>query len=150
MELNDVASPTNPHIDDALSLMRGASRLFWHLGYSTIPEFSLPGGRRADLFGVGRKGEIAIIEIKSGTADFRADNKWAEYGDFCDFFYFAVSQRFPHDLIPNDVGLIVADGFGGAIVRESPEDKLAAARRKAITLKFARAAADRVMRQGED
>lgn len=150
MDLKDVSSAQNPHIDDARALMRGAARLFWQLGYSAIPEFSLPGGRRADLFCVGRKGEIAIVEVKSGTADFRADNKWNEYGEFCDFFYFAVSQRFPHDLIPANVGLVIADGFGGAIIRESPEEKLAAARRKAITLKFARAAADRVMRTGED
>jgi hypothetical protein len=150
MQLQDVASAQNPDIDDAQALMRGAARLFWQLGYSAIPEFSLPGGRRADLFCVGRKGEVAIIEVKSGTADYRADNKWNEYGEFCDMFYFAVSQRFPHELIPADTGLIIADGFGGAIVRESPLQKLAAARRKAVTLRFARAAADRLMRAGED
>lgn len=150
MELKDVASPTNPDIDDAQALMRGAARLLWHHGYSTIPEFKLPDGRRADIAAVGRKGEIAIVEIKSGTADFKADNKWTDYADYCDVFYFAVSQRFPHELIPQEVGLIIADGFGGAIIRESPLDSLAAARRKAITLRFARAAADRLMRTGED
>jgi len=150
MDLQDVASAQNPDIDDAQALMRGAARLFWQLGYSAMPEFSLPGGRRADLFCIGRKGEIAIVEVKSGVADFRADNKWLEYNEFCDSFYFAVSQRFPHDLIPPSVGLIIADGFGGAIVRESPLDKLAAARRKAVTLRFARTAADRIMRTGED
>ena len=99
---------------------------------------------------MNRKGEIAIIEVKSGVADFRADNKFEDYAEYCDTFYFAVSQRFPHDLIPPHCGLIIADGFGGAIVRESPLEKLAAARRKAITLRFARVAADRVMRAGED
>lgn len=150
MDLNDVSSASNPDIDDAQALARGAARLLWNLGYSAIPEFILPDGRRADLFAVGRKGEVAIVEVKSGIADFQADNKWTDYSAFCDTFYFAVSQRFPHDLIPNQVGLIIADGFGGAIVRESPLDRLAAARRKAITLRFARAAADRLMRTGED
>ena len=150
MELTDVASTQNPDIDDAQALARGAARLFWQLGYSAMPEFILPDGRRADLFCVGRKGEIAIIEVKSGVADFRADNKFEDYAEYCDTFYFAVSQRFPHDLIPPHCGLIIADGFGGAIVRESPLEKLAAARRKAITLRFARVAADRVMRAGED
>lgn len=145
-----VASASNPDIDDAQALARGAARLFWQHGYSAMPEFILPDGRRADLFCVGRKGEIAIVEVKSGVADFRADNKWTDYSEYCDTFYFAVSQRFPHDLIPQQCGLVIADGFGGAIVRESPLDKLSAARRKAITLKFARAAADRVMRAGED
>lgn len=150
MTSSSVASASNPDIDDAQALARGAARLFWQLGYSAIPEFILPDGRRADLFCVGRKGEIAILEIKSGVADFRADNKWTDYSEYCDTFYFAVSQRFPHDLIPPQCGLVIADGFGGAIVRESPLEKLSAARRKAITLKFARAAADRVMRAGED
>ena len=150
MELTDVASTQNPDIDDAQALARGAARLFWQLGYSAMPEFILPDGRRADLFCVGRKGEIAIIEVKSGVADFRADNKFEDYAEYCDTFYFAVSQRFPPDLTPPHCVLIIADGFGGAIVRESPLEKLAAARRKAITLRFARVAADRVMRAGED
>ena len=150
MELQDVSSARNPEIDDAQALMRGAARMLWQYGYSTIPEFSLPDGRRADIAAVGRKGEITIVEVKSGVADFKADNKWTDYAGYCDCLYFAVSQRFPHELIPQEVGLIIADGFGGAIVRESPALKLAPARRKALTLRFARAAADRLMRSGED
>ncbi|MHA6287964.1 DNA repair putative endonuclease MmcB [Maricaulis sp. CAU 1757] len=149
MDLQDVSSSANPAIDDAQALMRGAARLLWQLGYSAIPEFKLPDGRRADLAALGRKGEITIVEVKSGIADFRADGKWTEYSGYCERLYFAVSQRFPHDLIPDEAGLIVADGFGGAIVRESPVMALAPARRKALTLRFARAAADRLMRAGE-
>ncbi len=149
MSLDDVASAANPQIDDAQALMRGAARLLWHMGFSAIPEFILPDGRRADLAALGRKGEITIIEIKSGIADFRADSKWTNYSGYCDRLYFAVSQRFPHDVIPEEAGLIIADGFGGAIVRESPVLTLAPARRKALTLRFARAAADRLMRTGE-
>ncbi|MFY0639219.1 MmcB family DNA repair protein [Maricaulis maris] len=149
MSRDDVASTANPLIDDAQALTRGAARLLWHMGYSAVPEFSLPDGRRADLAALGRKGEITIIEIKSGLADFRADSKWTNYAGYCDRLYFAVSERFPRDVIPDDAGLIIADGFGGAIVRESPILKLAPARRKALTLRFARAAADRLMRVGE-
>ena len=150
MDLQDVSSASNPAIDDAQALMRGAARLLWQLGYSAIPEFKLPDGRRADLAALGRKGEITIIEVKSGVADFRADAKWTEYTGYCDRLYFAVSQRFPHDLIPEHAGLIIADGFGGAIIRDSPALTLAPARRKALTLRFARAAADRLMRVGDD
>lgn len=149
MTLGDVASASNPDIDDAQALMRGAARLLWQMGFSAIPEFILPDGRRADLAALGRKGEITIVEIKSGIADFRADNKWQNYSGYCDRIYFAVSQRFPHDLIPEESGLIVADAFGGAILRESPALTLAPARRKALTLRFARAAADRLMRVEE-
>ena len=149
MTLGDVASASNPEIDDARALMRGATRLLWQMGFSAIPEFILPDGRRADLAALGRKGEITIVEIKSGVADFRADNKWQNYSGYCDRIYFAVSQRFPHNLIPEESGLIVADAFGGAILRESPVLTLAPARRKALTLRFARAAADRLMRVEE-
>jgi len=149
MDLEPVASAANPDIDDAQALMRGAARLLWHMGYSAIPEFILPDGRRADLAALGRKGEITIVEIKSGIADFRADSKWTNYAGYCDRLYFAVSQRFPSEVIPPDAGLIIADGFGGAIIRESPALTLAPARRKALTLRFARAAADRLMRPGE-
>ena len=137
----------NPSIDDARALMRGASRLLLDLGVSAIPEFTLPCGRRADLAGLGRKGEVIIVEVKSGIADFRADAKWPEYFDWCDRFYFAVSDRFPAHILPQQTGLIIADGFGGAVVRESPVQTLAPARRKSLTLRFARNAAERALRQ---
>ena len=95
-----LASAANPAIDYARLLMRGAARLLFDLGYNAIPEFSLASARRADLFGVGRKGEIAIVEVKSCLTDFRTDGKWPEYREYCDRLYFAVSSRFPHDLIP--------------------------------------------------
>ena len=140
------ASAANPAIDDAQLLARGAARLFGDLGYSALAEFVLPTGRRADLACIGRKGEIIIVEIKSGVADFRADNKWWEYSGYCDAFYFAVSERFPQDLIPDETGLVIADGFGGAILRESPVLPVKPARRKALTLRFAHVAASRLAR----
>jgi hypothetical protein len=59
-------------------------------------------------------------------------------------FYFAVGQDFPLDLLPPDEGLILADRFGGEIVREAPLRALSAARRRAMLLRFARAAAQRL------
>lgn len=148
MAMSDaLASAFNPAIDDARLLARGAARLLYDLGYNAIPEFSLATSRRADLFAISKKGEISIVEVKSGVADFRADSKWPEYREYCDRLYFAVSARFPQELIPQEAGLIVADGFGAAILRESPHTPLAPARRKAVTLRFARCAAERLMRQ---
>lgn len=140
------ARASNPAIDDARLLMRGTARLLLDLGITAIAEFTLPCGRRADLAGLGPKGEMVIIEVKSGVQDFRTDEKWPDYFAWCDRFYFAVSDRFPADILPEQAGLIIADGFGGAIVRESPVAKLAPARRKALTLKFARNAAERALR----
>ena len=140
------ARASNPAIDDARLLMRGAARLLMDLGITAIAEFTLPCGRRADLAGLGPKGEMVIVEVKSGVQDFRTDEKWPDYFAWCDRFYFAVSERFPSDILPEQTGLIIADGFGGAVVRESPVAKLAPARRKAQTLKFARNAAERALR----
>ncbi|WP_375547919.1 DNA repair putative endonuclease MmcB [Oceanicaulis alexandrii] len=140
------ARASNPAIDDARLLMRGTARLLLDLGITAIAEFTLPCGRRADLAGLGPKGEMVIVEVKSGVQDFRTDEKWPDYFAWCDRFYFAVSDRFPADMLPEQTGLIIADGFGGAVVRESPIAKLAPARRKALTLKFARNAAERALR----
>jgi hypothetical protein len=124
---------------------RGAARLMAALGYAPLLEVGLPNGRRADVMALGPKGQIAICEVKSGIEDFRADRKWGEYLPYCDAFYFAVSPEFPQDALPEEPGLIVADGFGGAVVRPAPTSTLSPARRKALTVAFARLAAWRTM-----
>jgi hypothetical protein len=127
-------------------LARGVARAFAGLGYAVLTEVSLANGRRADVMGLGRAGEIAIIEVKSSVEDFRADRKWAEYRGFCDALYFAVPEGFPTALIPESCGLVLADGFAAAILRAAPVEALAAARRKAVSLRFARLAAARLQR----
>lgn len=122
---------------------RGAHRLLAAMNYAAIPEVGLPNGRRADLMALGPKGEIVIVEVKSGLEDFRTDRKWPDYLPFCDAFYFAVGPHFPQDVLPPEPGMIVADAFGGAVTREAPAAPLAAARRKALTLAFGRLAAMR-------
>ena len=128
----------------AARISRGVLRLLSDYGYVGVTEMTLANGRRADIAAIGPGGEISIVEIKSSVADFRSDQKWPEYRPFCDKFYFAVSQEFPQDLIPEDTGLIIADAYGGAVIREPDIEKLAAARRKAVTLRFARLAAARL------
>jgi hypothetical protein len=95
---------------------------------------------------LGRGGEIAIVEIKSSLTDFRADRKWSDYWEFCDRLYFAVARDFPRHLIPPECGLIVADPFGAELLRESPVRPLNAARRRAVTLRFALMGAQRLRR----
>jgi hypothetical protein len=118
-------------------------------GFSPLVEVTLANGRRADVMGVDAAGEIVIIEVKSCLTDFATDQKWPDYLPFCDRFFFAVDCDFPRERIPAEVGLIVADGFGGAILREAVAKKLAAPRRKAVTLGFARLAAMRLHRLRE-
>lgn len=128
----------------AAQIARGVLRLLTDHGYAGVTEMTLANGRRADVAALGPAGEVTIVEIKSSVADFRSDQKWPEYRPFCDRFYFAVGHDFPHELIPDETGVIVADGFGGAVLREPDWEKLAAARRKAMTLRFARLAAARL------
>ena len=124
---------------------RGAARLFVALGYAPLLEVGLPNGRRADLMAIGPRGQIAVAEVKSGLPDFRTDQKWSDYSPFCDSFYFAVGPDFPFAVLPEGPGLIVADAFDGAVIREAPLAALTGARRKALTIAFARLAAGRVL-----
>lgn len=57
-----------------------------------------------------------------------------------------MAETFPTELLPAECGLIVADGFGADILREAPSFPLAAARRRAVTLRFALAGAGRLRR----
>ena len=123
------------------AVTRGTARLLAALGYAPLAEVTLPNGRRADLMALGRKGEILIVEVKSSLEDFRTDQKWGEYQPYCDAFAFAVAPEFPRQALPEGPGVIVADGFGGAILHEAPLAALPGARRKALTLAFARLAA---------
>ena len=125
-------------------LARGVTRLLLDHGLAPLLEVPLANGRRADVMAMGAQGEIWIVETKSCLADFAGDAKWPDYLEFCERFLFAVTEDFPCDLIPEEAGLIVADGFGGAILRESPLRPIAPARRKAVTLMFARLAAQRL------
>ena len=132
---------SRPETTDAVT--RGAGRLLAALGYAPLLEVTLPNGRRADIMALGPRGEIAIAEVKSGLEDFRTDRKWTEYLPYCDAFYFAVAPEFPRQILPDTPGLIVADGFGGAVLRDAPVAALAGARRKALTIAFGRLAAMR-------
>ena len=138
-----------PPINEALTavlLARGVCRALEQLGFASLLEFPLANGRRADILTLGRSGELAIVEIKSSVADFRADRKWTEYRDFADRFYFAVPKLFPIALIPEDCGLIVADAFAASLIRDGSLHVLAPGRRRAVTLRFALTAATRLRR----
>lgn len=124
-------------------LTRGVLRLLSDLDRPGLEEFTLSNSRRADVLALGRDGEFWLVEVKSSIADFRADDKWQDYLPWCDRFFFAVPAAFPQDLIPSDCGLMVVDQWGGAILRQPEPDKLAPARRKKLTLDFARTAARR-------
>ena len=127
-------------------LQRGVCRAFVRHGWAALTEFTLKGGRRADVVALDGQGTIAIVEVKSSRADYRADAKWQAYLDFCDRFYFAVPPDFPRELLPADCGILVADPYDAETVQLPVESKLRAGRRRAVTLRFAQTSSQRLLR----
>lgn len=154
-----MASLPNPGPDDcftdaplaAQDVARGVTRLFFRQDVLGLCEVPLPNGRRADLMAIDSKGVLTIVEIKVSKADLMGDQKWRDYLDYCDRFYWAVPAGFglePFETDPFEpsvCGLIVADRYDAAVVRDAAMRSLSPARRKAETLRFARRAALRLV-----
>jgi hypothetical protein len=125
-------------------LARGVARALRGLDFVSVEELVPGPGLRVDLMGLGPKGEVWVIECKSGRADFMTDRKWQGYLEWCDRFFWAVDADFPTDLLPDGTGLILADAYDAEIVRMGPETPLTPARRKVMVQKIARHAALRL------
>ena len=138
--------PRQARPDITLAVCRGASRLMRQAGHSVLLEMPLPDGRRADIFAVARDGGLTIVETKSSIEDWRVDDKWPDYLNWCDLLYVAVPVDFPQALIPEEIGLIVADAYGGEILRHPPRRPIVAARRKSLLIDCARLASERLAR----
>ena len=136
---------------DSAAVARGVSRLFLRNQIMVQPEVSLRNNRRADLMGINAKGEVIVVEIKVSRADLLGDQKWPEYLDYCDRFFWAVPAGFDFSPIegeafmPERTGLIVADAYDAEIVRSAALIPLAAARRKVEMQRLARLAMRRLM-----
>lgn len=125
-------------------LARGVCRHLLGHGFVTVEELVPAPGLRVDVMALGPKGEIWVIECKSGRADYAADRKWQNYLEWCDRFFWAVDTDFPAAILPVETGLIVGDDYDAEILRMAPEQALAPARRKVMLQKFARHAALRL------
>jgi hypothetical protein len=138
--------PDGRQSETALTIARGVRRMLRARGFSTVTELPLLDGRRADVVALHPDGSLLIVEIKSSIADFRADRKWRDYRAHCDRLYFAINADIPVEIMPSDAGLIVADAYSAEILREPEPQRLAPATRRAVLLRFAQAAADRLHR----
>lgn len=145
--------PESPCFTDvapiAAEVARGVTRLFCRQDLFAVCEMPLPNGRRADLMAIDPKGSFTIVEIKVAKADLLGDGKWTDYLDYCDRFFWAVPPHLARILdeeryLPQAAGLIVADRYDAAIVREAAHRPLPPARRKAELLRFARRSARRL------
>ena len=123
---------------------RAAARFCALRGWAPVHEMPLPNGRRADILALLPDGGFAVVEVKSCARDFLSDGKWPDYREFCDRFYFAVDLDFPQELLPEEAGLLVAEGREAALLREAPAHPLAPARRRALLHRYAVVAAGRL------
>lgn len=135
----------------AADVARGTIRMLLRHDLVALTEVPLDGNRRADLMAIDARGQIVIVEIKVSRADLLGDAKWTEYLGCCDRYYWAIPPGFdarPLDgaaFLPERTGVIVADRYDAAIVREAHTESLSAATRKRATLAFARRAARRLI-----
>ena len=125
-------------------ISRGVMRHFAQIGLSSLSEFSPKRGLRVDIVALGPSDEIWIVECKSGKNDFKSDNKWHNYLDWCDRYFWAVGAEFPIDILPYDTGLIIDDPYDASILREAPLNKVSAARRKKLIKSIAKSACNRL------
>ena len=128
----------------AASVTRAALRHCLDQGWAPLAEVPLPDGSRADILALRPDGGLVIIEVKSCARDFLADAKWPGYAAWCDAFLFAVDGDFPLALLPEGVGVLLAEDRAAALWRAPAAHALAPARRRALTLGFARLAATRL------
>lgn len=127
-------------------LARGTLRYLRSINFLGLEEFVPKPGRRVDIIAIGPKSEIWIIECKSSREDFNSDNKWQEYLEWCDKYFWAVPNDFPTEILPPDTGLIFADPYGAEMITDSPHKPLSPARRKKLLLKVARNSLERLSR----
>ena len=134
----------------AADVARGVTRMLLRHDLTTMGEVPLDGGRRADLMAIDARGQLVIVEIKVSRADLLGDGKWPDYLAHCDRYYWAVPAGFDLSplngaaFLPERTGVIVADRYDAAIVREAHPTPLPAHARKRCTLAFARRAARRL------
>ena len=125
-------------------IARGVCRYLRNLGFSPLTEFKLRSNRRVDVIGLDNGGRFLVVEIKSSVSDFRTDDKWQEYVPYGDKMYFAVANGFPVEILPEECGVMIADAYNAAVLRDSPVRTLNAVRRRTQHVRFARTAADRL------
>jgi hypothetical protein len=116
-------------------------------GFSSLTELPLSGGRRADIAAINAEGEVWIVEIQVMRGGFSRRPKVARLGPLLRPALFrhlgANAGRSDTQGGGSHRG---ADPYGAEIVREAELNRMAPASRRALLLRFALAAADRLHR----
>jgi hypothetical protein len=64
-----------------------ALKWLFNRGFIAMAEFTLPNGKRADIFAYNES-QIIIFEVKVSKSDLMTDHKWTEYLPYCHDFFF--------------------------------------------------------------
>ena len=80
-------------------LQSKALKWLFQRGFIAVVEFTLPNGKRVDIFAYNES-QIVIFEIKVSLGDLMTDSKWTDYLPYCHDFYF---------LTPSDLASPVAE-----------------------------------------
>ncbi len=137
---------------EAHNVLTGTLRLLLDRGYGPHTEVPLRNGRRADIVALGPQGDVLIVEVKSSLTDFQSDQKWPDYLPFADMFCFAVDADFPRDRLfassmwTDRIGLIIADRYGGDMVKPPAHVPMHAARRNRVVRTLAQRGGRRLAR----
>lgn len=107
-EISDFLSVIN--LKKHKELQNLALKWLFNRGYIAIAEFTLPNGRRADIFAYNES-EIIILEIKVSMGDLKSDTKWRDYLSYCDSFYFLTTRELQYtakEKINGSCGLFIS------------------------------------------
>lgn len=97
-----------------------ALKWLYQRGYIAVAEFTLPNGKRADIFAFNES-QIIIFEVKVSRSDLMTDQKWTEYLPYCHEFYFLtppeLASRTSHKISSENCGQFVENGSSITMVR---------------------------------
>ena len=86
-------------------ILQNTMRFLSAKGYRVLSEFALPNKKRVDIIGINLKKEIVIVEVKSNKIGVKLDKKWKNYLNYCNYFYFACSEKLNLNFSEN-IGII--------------------------------------------
>lgn len=112
-------------------LQNKALKWLYQRGFIAVAEFTLPNGKRADIFAFNDS-QIAILEVKVSRSDLVTDQKWTEYLPYCHEFYFLT----PSELV-SEVSQKISEVNCGQFVENGNSIKMVRSDAREITVENA-------------
>ena len=122
-------------------ILRNTMRFLSNKGYKMITEFALPNKKRVDLIGINREKKVIIIEVKSNFMSIKKDKKWENYLNYCNLFYFALSEVPEKFKFKKKIGFIKSTRLETKIVKDCEYIKMKKLKKNKIIFNFAASAA---------